>query len=214
MSYTDITDKDSILNAIKECNNLGRSAFLEKYGFRKARKYYLVHSGSQYDSKAILGAAHGFQFKKPLTPYDFSGGKNTVVPVLKRLGFEVTAIIIDNANALPEEVSEDTWEGAKKTVKINKFERSASARLACIEHHGSTCTICGFDFAIVFGDDYLGFIHVHHVIPLSKINKRYKVDPKKDLIPVCPNCHAVIHYGGKTRSIKTVKTLFKNSQQT
>jgi len=34
---------------------------------------------------------------------------------------------------------------------------------------------------------------VHHLVPISKIGKKYRVDPIKDLRPVCPNCHAVIH---------------------
>ena len=37
------------------------------------------------------------------------------------------------------------------------------------------------------------FIHVHHVTPISKVGREYKIDPIKDLIPLCPNCHAMIH---------------------
>jgi 5-methylcytosine-specific restriction protein A len=38
-----------------------------------------------------------------------------------------------------------------------------------------------------------GFIHVHHIKPLAKLGSNYKIDPIKDLRPVCPNCHAVLH---------------------
>ena len=49
------------------------------------------------------------------------------------------------------------------------------------------------DFARVFGALGEGFIHVHHIVPIGKIGKEYKIDPIADLIPVCPNCHAMIH---------------------
>jgi 5-methylcytosine-specific restriction protein A len=37
------------------------------------------------------------------------------------------------------------------------------------------------------------FIHVHHINPISSMGSVYKINPKQDLIPVCPNCHAMIH---------------------
>lgn len=210
MSYKEINDRDAVISAIKECEKLGRKAFLKKYGFGKAKNYFVVFSGKQYDSKAILGAAHGFQFISPLTPYDFSGGKNTVVPVFKKMGFEVIAQeLSEDTSSIPEELPDDAWEGLKKSIIVNKYERSSRARLSCIEHHGATCCICGFDFSASFGSEFQGFIHVHHLAPISKINKKYKVNPIKDLVPVCPNCHSIIHYGGKTRSISEVKKLLK-----
>jgi 5-methylcytosine-specific restriction protein A len=53
--------------------------------------------------------------------------------------------------------------------------------------------ICGFSFEQHFGDIGKGFIHVHHLRPLGNIGENYEVDPVTDLIPVCPNCHAMIH---------------------
>ena len=55
----DVT-RDGVLTAIEEFDRLGRAAFLDKYGFGEARSYYLVHEGKQYDSKAIVGVAHGY----------------------------------------------------------------------------------------------------------------------------------------------------------
>jgi len=28
---------------------------------------------------------------------------------------------------------------------------------------------------------------------ISSISKGYEVDPENDLVPVCPNCHAMLH---------------------
>ena len=210
MALGDLSSRDAIAQAIQEFDSLGRDRFLTKYKFGRARNYFLVRHGKHYDSKAVVGAAHGFQFGDPLLPKDFSGGKATVRPKLESLGYRVVAQQVDDASsALPEEVPEDLWEGAKRSVSINAFERNPEARLASIEHHGTCCLICGFDFAITYGEEFVGFIHVHHITPLAQIGARYKVDPIQDLIPVCPNCHAVIHYGNRTHSIESVRKLIR-----
>lgn len=87
----------------------------------------------------------------------------------------------------------DFFEGATTRISVNAYERSASARLRCIQHHGCLCSVCGFDFRDVYGELGRDFIHVHHVIPLAAVGERYRVDPVKDLRPVCPNCHAMVH---------------------
>ena len=84
-------------------------------------------------------------------------------------------------------------EGARCQVTVNAYERDPSARRQCIEHHGTSCLICGFSFEAVYGELAQGFIHVHHLRPLSEIGSEYTLDPVEDLIPVCPNCHAVFH---------------------
>lgn len=84
-------------------------------------------------------------------------------------------------------------EGNSTIVKVNKYERNRSAREACLEHYGYDCQVCKMNFEKVYGDIGKNFIHVHHIVPLSTIAKTYEVDPIKDLIPVCPNCHEMIH---------------------
>ena len=80
-----------ILQAVAEYDQLGHDRFLEKYRFGAARSYLLVINGKTYDSKAIVGAAHGFlPGRKPLAASDFSGGAATVGRLLSRLGFQVT----------------------------------------------------------------------------------------------------------------------------
>jgi hypothetical protein len=91
MALSDITDSTAVLQAAQEFDALGREAFLARYGFGKAREYFLVLGGKRYDSKAIMGAAHGYQFPKdgPLQAADFSGGDATVKAKLEQLGFTV-----------------------------------------------------------------------------------------------------------------------------
>lgn len=102
-------------------------------------------------------------------------------------------------------------EGAVKSVLINNYERNNKARKQCIEHYGYHCQICLFDFAKAYGAIGRETIHVHHIVPLSLINKEYIVDPIKDLIPVCPNCHHIIHKRTPPFSIQEVKNMLKQT---
>ncbi len=88
---------------------------------------------------------------------------------------------------------EHVYEGLRTAVLVNKYERSSVARNRCIEHHGVTCQICKMSFFERYGDIGKGFIHVHHIVPIHTIKAEYKIDYKNDLIPVCPNCHAMLH---------------------
>lgn len=91
MALSDIKDSKSILAAVREFDEIGREAFLEKYSCKPAKSYYLALNGQEYDSKAIIGAAHGYEFpdQGPLSPREFSGGEETVKPKLEDLGFQV-----------------------------------------------------------------------------------------------------------------------------
>lgn len=84
-------------------------------------------------------------------------------------------------------------EGGVERILINRYERDPRAREECIRHYGTTCILCGFDFARVYGEVMAGFVHVHHLNPLSTFGADNEVDPVEDLRPVCPNCHAVLH---------------------
>ena len=83
--------------------------------------------------------------------------------------------------------------GDKITVQVNKYERSSIARGKAIQYHGCKCYICGIEFEKVYGVVGKDFIHIHHKVPLHTIDSEYCVNYEKDLIPVCPNCHAMLH---------------------
>lgn len=84
-------------------------------------------------------------------------------------------------------------EGKSYDIVLTKYERNSYARVVCIEHHGATCKVCGFDFYKKYGEIGRGFIHVHHKTPISQKTESYNINPITDLVPVCPNCHAMIH---------------------
>lgn len=106
-----------------------------------------------------------------------------------------------------EEVSDpDKYiEGATKKIAVNYYERNQKARKKCIDHYGSKCVVCGFDFEKTYGEIGKAFIHVHHVLPLSEVREAYDVDPINDLRPVCANCHAMIHRVSPALSIEQLR---------
>lgn len=101
-------------------------------------------------------------------------------------------------------------EGASKNIEVNLYTRSLEARKKCIELKGCTCHICGFDFEKVYGLIGKGFIHVHHLNQLSGIKGEYIINPETDLIPVCPNCHLMLHKKTPSFSIFELKALMRN----
>lgn len=96
-------------------------------------------------------------------------------------------------------------EGEEEYVISHRYERDPKARAACIAAHGTTCAVCGMDFAKEYGPSFAGKIEVHHIVPLSEIGEDYVVDPVKDLVPVCPNCHTALH--SKPNGVYTVEEL-------
>ncbi|RKE85576.1 HNH endonuclease [Rhizobium sp. AG855] len=110
----------------------------------------------------------------------------------------------------PDELSPDAYyEGAVIEVKVNRYERSRSARAACIGHYLPICQGCGLDFSARYGERGKDFMHVHHLVPLKQIKKTYEVDPIAHLRPICPNCHAMIHRREPMLSIEELRAILK-----
>lgn len=105
----------------------------------------------------------------------------------------------------PVEFQKLFLEGRTKSVSRNIYERNPKAREICIEFYGSTCLVCSLNFNDTYGDIGKGFIHVHHLVPISSVKKEYNLDPIRDLRPVCPNCHAMIHKRVPPFSINELK---------
>lgn len=110
----------------------------------------------------------------------------------------------------PELVFDTTYaEGREIFVNLSVRERKPEARRHCIELSGVRCRLCGFDFGEVYGELGRGFIHVHHIEPISARPGERETNPAIDLVPLCPNCHAMVHRGGKTRTLAEVQRVMK-----
>lgn len=98
-----------------------------------------------------------------------------------------------NSNTQNDGSKIEFTEGNIINSHYDRRERDYAARLKCIEYHGCKCGICGFDFAEAYGEVGRNFIEVHHIVPISSTKGEHSIDPIKDLIPVCSNCHSILH---------------------
>lgn len=132
-------------------------------------------------------------------------------------GIPMMGMILSLANVVPLEpevvLESPQEEGAVKKTLTTKYERSPINRALCLAAKGYSCSVCGMNFQQTYGELGREFIHVHHAVPVSKMGGNYKVDPLKELFPVCPNCHAMLHRTDPPMSIKELRTLLTVSSQ-
>ncbi|MCK4982758.1 MAG: HNH endonuclease, partial [Victivallaceae bacterium] len=89
------------------------------------------------------------------------------------------------------------------------YERNPKLRKQAISCHGRTCKACNFNFGTTYGVHGEGFIEVHHINPLAEIGTQHKVNPKTDLIPLCSNCHRMVHRRKDFLTIPELKSIIK-----
>ena len=180
--------------------------------------------GASHPHYADLGKVIARQIGKKIKPFrdgiphpvrvlaEFRGSRPVYWEMWPNLAAAIEQLgIVDchEENIFPDEAQAESVlsEGATYRVQVNAYERNPDARAKCIEHFGAICQVCNFDFGVVWGELMNGFIHVHHLKPLSEIQEEYFVDPVNDLRPVCPNCHAVIHSRRPALSIEEARVL-------
>jgi 5-methylcytosine-specific restriction enzyme A len=186
-------NSNSASDYIYNYSNLIQGKLFTRTTNSSATDYYLdkiyQDDGKEGLKKAVLSLSQHIDYYEDKSGSSVKKRKEVYLKYLTLLDLENSKIIY------PDEVDEtvEYSEGKSKQVLVNTYERNPVARQVCLEYHGASCQVCGFDFEMIFGDVGKGFIHVHHVIDLSTIGKEYSVDPIVDLIPVCPNCHAMLH---------------------
>lgn len=97
----------------------------------------------------------------------------------------------DKKPEIPEPEPYDKLEGKKHQESVTRYERDRGNRKTCIAHYGYVCQVCGMNFEQTYGDIGKDYIEVHHLHPVAKGER--KVNPVEDLIPLCSNCHSMIH---------------------
>lgn len=104
-------------------------------------------------------------------------------------------------------------EGAKIRVEINRYERDRRNRAAALAIHGYSCKACKLDMSERYGAAAAGFIEVHHVTPVSQLGDDYIIDPRIDLMPLCPNCHSVAHRRTPPYSIDDLREMLASMHE-
>lgn len=186
---------DNTLNAIQLASLMGYSGFggsnfiVGAIG-KKISERYMIHpdnwnqAGPNWWSVISYGERQDY-FCWTLKPQVINALKKSEKII--ELGFQYEND--EMVNVTPE----GNEEGGRISVLVSIYERDANNRISCIEYHGCKCAICGFDFREVYGEIGKGYIQVHHIVPLNELKQVLKINPQTDLIPVCSNCHSMVH---------------------
>lgn len=102
-------------------------------------------------------------------------------------------LITEDESDLDVGIEEGYEEGKHSLVLKNHYERSRVNRALCLKWNGFSCKACGLNMESVYGPLGSGVIHVHHLEPVSQLGVSTRVNPRTDLVPLCPNCHVIIH---------------------
>ena len=208
VSYAGLTVKQK-----KDCCQL-----LESSGIPKETKrgmYFLKvwnYDESAGDAQKIMNILSDFyEYEMPYFESELAEWKKNHSRIIKPFP------ALDNTELTKQDIPDGLLiEGAMRDILTNRYERNPEARKKCIAVNGTACKICGFDFGDAYGAIFSGKIEVHHKVPLSQIREDYVVDPVNDLIPVCPNCHMVLHSkpGGGYYTPEEVQSMLKEQGST
>ena len=174
----DFLNKDSLNELINETNS-GRSlsSLNEQSGglLRSAMNFYVGYLSSK---------------KHPLAEKEKKGGKKKNLkkqaPIETENTFEAKTKSVISEPALYEKL-----EGQKYEASVTRYERNQGKRNECIAHYGYVCQVCEINFEQIYGEIGRNFIEVHHLHPVSQGERQ--INPIEDLIPLCSNCHSMIH---------------------
>lgn len=189
---------------------------LKKYGGLKVARRMLAKTTRAGDTKGFLALADAGrpdlsveavvllpQFRGLFSAQELAIAEQR----LKRFPTSSWRKSVARGGVYPDELPEgrDYREGAVARVQVNRYERDPDARAACLAKHGRQCKVCDLRFDERYGDIGKDFMHVHHVKPLGTMRREYRLNPETDLVPVCPNCHAMLHTSEPPLSVDELK---------
>lgn len=145
---------------------------------------------------------------------DMHTGDDNVMNEIIFISESITGMIL---SLLPtEDISNESVEGYAEgnlsQTLVNKYERHPLNRAACIQLKGTSCAVCDFNFKETYGSLGEGFIHIHHLTPVSQLGSDYVIDPVKDLVPVCPNCHYMLHRRTPPLTIEELRKVLQDQK--
>lgn len=138
-----------------------------------------------------------------------------VLDVLSAAGRIIATAVLEHVTVRVPEQDENLEvgfpEGSRATIQVNRYERDPRNRARALLAHGADCAVCGMNFGRVYGPLAEGYIHVHHIVPVSQLGAGYVVDPVADLVPLCANCHAAAHRRNPPLTVDELRGLIRDS---
>jgi len=209
MWYLKVSQREYVINAIREYDKLGRAKFLEKYDFSESKKYFLVYKGQTYDCKPLTYGAYVLQFGEKLKSRYSAGVQEKIRPHLESLGFTVIKTgnsftdivddlkerVEDSENRQKNERLERLRSAPRKpsvlTVKQKVYIRNADVIAEQLDRAKGKCQSCKKAAPFNRASNGTPYLEVHHIIPLSQEGD----DTLDNTIALCPNCHRQEHFG-------------------
>ena len=199
-SIYEIKHKNYLLQLRSETNSGGKLNNLNSTTngrLRESIDYYIGFLGSKYHplAECSLKVIHSEKKKEGEGPTLKNGGAST------------------SSKTTTSKIK--FTEGGKLQVRDSEiYNRNPKAREECIKAHNSEykCMVCGMNFVQAYGEIGKEFIEVHHLCPISQTDGKHEIDPAKDLIPLCSNCHSMIHRMKDPSDWQGLKELFDSSR--
>ena len=209
-----------LVRAMGESEKAGRKAFrtiLEESVARGATVQFGVNDNAvQLDDESLWGAGWRrieLRMSKRLPEFDGVASAEELGVIRRWTSRFVAALLaivpLEAQDTSRGEALEGFKEGVAKVTRTIRYERDRRNRAAAIAIHGTACLACGLEFGRVYGEVADGFIEVHHTVPLAKAGEDYIVNPAKDLVPLCPNCHAVAHRRDPPLTVDEIRELLR-----
>jgi hypothetical protein len=100
-------------------------------------------------------------------------------------------------------------EGERSQRETAFFRRNTRLRKEAIKRLGMQCVVCRLDFGERYGSAGKGYIEVHHLNPLAERTDTIAGTPimtkLNEVVPVCANCHRVLHRRRPAMTIAKLK---------
>lgn len=139
------------------------------------------------------------------------------VSTVQSSSIETKEEIVEEANSEStlssvEELSEVvniTCEHAQAIDEKSDTDYKVKLKKECIDYYGAICDICGFDFGYTYGEAFEQCIDVHNQNSVEWEEILSTTHPTEDLIPICHNCHHIIHSTVPAISVEKMRKMVK-----
>lgn len=176
----------SFLHLINNSSYQKRKNFIDLMNTNSRGSLEIIINNSRIDTEDFLtNSAEWKTFLLQFNEFPFEDDDKEIIRVF--------TLLLGMVFSLFDYSIEGYEEGECSKITVNKYERNPVNRQICLAYKGYSCSICGFNFESQYGEAGKNLIEVHHITPVSELGKGYIIHPLEDLIPVCSNCHTVIH---------------------
>ncbi|MFR4079595.1 MAG: HNH endonuclease [Prevotella sp.] len=147
----------------------------------------------------------------PISDSDSSEKEFSVISEWLKYCFEFifSLLTITDINDKGDNITSIQTEGTPTEIRSIRYERNPINRQLCLHRKGYNCAVCGMNFYDIYGKIGYHYIEVHHTTPVSAMTPGYVFDVDRDLVPLCSNCHAMVHRRTPPYTVEELKGIIK-----